>query len=155
MSREIIVASWCDRCQAIDDRKEPATHTYTIGLVKGETRPALKIVELCDAHDPMLADLFDLLAKNAIPLEPPAKRADPADDLVCRVCGKEFTARTSTVSHVWNIHRTDTTRAEAMQAQPSRCPECREPFSPEGMRAHRTRAHGWTALDEAYSGLLT
>jgi uncharacterized C2H2 Zn-finger protein len=150
MSREIIVASWCDRCQAIDDRKEPATHTYTIGLVKGETRPALKIVELCDAHDPMLADLFDLLAKNSIPLEP-ATRAEPADDLACRVCGKEFTARSSTVQHVWQVHRPGEPR---VGQEPARCPECRESFDPAGMRAHRSRAHGYTALDRAYDGLL-
>jgi uncharacterized C2H2 Zn-finger protein len=152
MSREIIVASWCDRCQAIDDRKEPATHTYTIGLVKGETRPALKVVELCDAHDPMLADLFDLLAKNSIPLEPPTagKRA-PADDLVCRVCGKEFTARTSTVQHVWQMHRPGEDRGK----QPARCPECHEPFSAPAMSSHRSRSHGFSALDNAYSGLLT
>jgi len=150
VSREIIVASWCDRCQAIDDRKEPATHTYTIGLVKGETRPALKIVELCDAHDPMLADLFDLLAKNAIPLEPaPAKRA-PADELACRICGKEFTARTSVTQHVWTVHRPGQTRGGN---QPARCPDCREAYEPDGMRMHRSRSHGYTALDMAYEGI--
>lgn len=148
MSREIIVASWCDRCQAIDDRKEPATHTYTIGLVKGETRPALKVVELCDAHDPMLADLFDLLAKNSIPLEPAKKQ--PASELECRICGREFSARTSIVQHVWQVHRPGEDR---LGEQPARCPECGDSYSPDGMRRHRSRVHGYTALDAAYEGI--
>lgn len=155
MSREVIIASWCDRCDALE-RKTAATHTYTIGIVKGENRPALRVVELCDDHDPMLADLFDLLAKNSIPLDPDAlKPAAPSpaparrDREECRVCGAEV-ARSSLITHVWTQHRAGETRP----APPVRCPECRKSIPPAGMSMHRNRAHGVSALDEAYSGLI-
>jgi hypothetical protein len=155
MSREVILASWCDRCDALE-RKTPATHTYTAGIVKGENRPALRIVELCDEHDPMLADLFDLLAKHSIPLDPAALRpAEPARPAArserqeCLVCGEPI-AKGSLVVHIWSQHRA----GEERPASPARCPECRKPFAPQGMGIHRNRLHGYSALDEAYAGLI-
>jgi hypothetical protein len=157
MSREIIIASWCDRCQAADESaRVPATHTYTLGLVSGETRPELRVLMFCDSCDPVLAEVEDLLRKNSIPLDTgrtPATKG-PADvpgpaRIECRVCG-ETMARSSILQHVWSQHRP----GEKRTAQPARCPDCREVFAPAGMSMHRARAHGWSALDDAYDGLI-
>jgi hypothetical protein len=51
---------------------------------------------------------------------------------------------------VWQVHRPGEGRAGV---QPARCPDCNEPYSPDGMRQHRSRAHGYTALDSAYEGI--
>lgn len=160
MSREIVRLSWCDRCDA-EDRKTPATHTYTVGLVHGETRPAPRVLELCDEHDPILADVFDLLAKNSIPLDPNAKAAKPAPSpaaavtyrggsrIECDVCGVAM-ARSSLVNHIWSQHRPGETKPEP----PRVCPDCRTPFDPAGMSMHRNKVHGYSAVDEAYAGLV-
>lgn len=154
MSREVIIASWCDRCDA-DDRKTAATHTYTIGLVKGETRPALKVVELCDEHDPMLADLHDLIAKHSIPFDPKtaAKPAPVAatssshKQAACRICGDVLTTP-ALLSHIWNVHRKGETRPPV----PRICPDCRQPYAPQGMGVHRNNAHGYSSIEDAYEG---
>jgi hypothetical protein len=154
MSREIIVAAWCDRCEAAERLKVPATHTYTIGLVRGESRPAPRVIELCDACDPALADVFDLVAKHSIPLDTanptkPPEASSPAEFAECLVCGSTMT-RGSIVGHVWSQHRP----GETKPAQPARCPVCRGSYSAAGMPMHRARAHGDYALDEAYRGLV-
>lgn len=146
MSREVIIAAWCDRCEAQERGKVAATHTYTVGLVKGENRPALRVLELCDGCDPMLADLFDLLAKNTVPLDPPPKVV-AGDEATCRICGKSLSTVASVVGHVWSQHR-----HSARPPVPARCPECRQAVPSQGMGNHR-KVHGWSALEEAYEGL--
>jgi hypothetical protein len=156
MSREIIIASWCDRCQAADESaRVPATHTYTLGLVSGETRPELRVLMFCDSCDPVLAEVEDLLRKNSIPLDtgrtkpvgPVAKASDPVS-VECLVCGAVLN-RSSILSHVWSQHRPG-----ELRTQPARCPDCRQPFDPAGMSMHRTKIHGWSALAAAYEGLV-
>jgi len=58
-------------------------------------------------------------------------------------------SRGSVVGHIWSQHRP----GEKRPAQPAKCPECHQAFG-EGMGMHRNRIHGWSALDEAYVGLI-
>jgi hypothetical protein len=152
--RELIVRAWCDRCEALGHSRTEAKHTYTIGIVKGETRPALRVVELCDECDSAEIDvMIKMVADHSIPLEPkaPAKPIGPAlstDRVECLVCHGTMN-RSSLVGHIWSQHRAGEKRPQ----QPAKCPECHKPFD-EGMGMHRSRIHGWSALDEAYVGLI-
>jgi hypothetical protein len=152
--RELIVRAWCDRCEALGHPRTEAEHTYTIGIVKGETRPALRVVELCDECDSAEIDvMIKMVADHSIPLEAkaPAKLAGPyhnSDRVECLVCHVNI-SRGSVVGHIWSQHRA----GEKRPPQPTKCPECHQPFG-EGMGMHRNRIHGWSALDEAYLGLI-
>jgi len=159
MSRELIIKSWCDRCQALGNDRTEARHVYTIGIVKGETRPAPRVIELCDECDAELDWLPKLVADFSIPLDPKHPMAAPAkppaapysgDRVVCRVCDKEL-AKTAILGHVWAKHRPGQDRP----IPPTVCPECRTVFdNGTGMWMHRSAMHGVTALDEAYKGLV-
>lgn len=155
MSRELIVRSWCDRCQALGQDRAEAKHTYTIGIVRGEARPQLRVIELCDECDAAELDLLTkIVADHSIALEikPPAKLipapGHPTDRIECLVCRGVFN-RGSLVGHIWAVHRP----GEKRPPQPAKCPECHEAFG-EGMGMHRNRMHGHSSLDDAYQGLI-
>lgn len=156
--RELIIKSWCDRCEALGNDRAEARHTYTIGIVKGETRPAPRVIELCDSCDAEIDWLPKLVADHSIPLDSkhPAPLAKPlaatysTDRVECRVCGNTL-AKTAILGHVWAKHRPGQTRP----VPPTVCPECRTIFeNGTGMWMHRSSMHGVTALDEAYKGLI-
>jgi hypothetical protein len=157
--RELIIRAWCDRCEALGNERTPAEHTYTIGIVKGETRPAPRVIELCDSCDAEIDWLPKLVADHSIPLDPKSHHAPPTpqrgpaadlqgDRVICRVCALQLT-KSAIVGHVWAKHKPGQQRPP----QPAVCPDCREVFG-QGMGMHRSQAHGISALDEAYRGLL-
>ena len=41
--RELVTNSWCDSCYLEDRTKVAAVHTFTVGAVAGESRPALDV----------------------------------------------------------------------------------------------------------------
>jgi len=156
--RELIIRAWCDRCESLGNERTEAKHTYTIGIVKGETRPAPRVIELCDACDAEIDWLPKLMADHSIPLDPKAKPAAPlqppaaplgTDRVMCRVCGREL-VKTAIVGHIWSQHR----RGEKRPAPPSVCPTCREDFDVQGMTMHRVLQHGYSPVEAAYEGLL-
>lgn len=153
--RELIVRAWCDRCEALGHPRAEAKHTYTIGIVKGETRPALRVIELCDECDSTEIDvLAKMVADHSIPLEPKPQQSTgqssgaSTDRIECLVCHGTLN-RGSLVGHIWSQHRANEKRPQ----QPAKCPDCHKPFA-EGMAMHRNRIHGWSAVDEAYEGLI-
>jgi hypothetical protein len=158
MSRELIIKSWCDRCESKGVLKVPAEHTYTIGFTAGESRPALRVIELCNACDAEIDWVPKLLADNSIPLDAPKITPPTLSDappptqysnrVACRVCGKTYPT-TTIAAHVWGMHR----HAESRPKQPNKCPECGV-VRTSGMAQHRTTAHRFSAIDEAYRGLL-
>jgi len=125
-----------------------------VGIVKGENRPALRVIELCDECDSAEIDvMIKMVADHSIPLEikPPAKPTGPmsaTDRVECLVCHGHVN-RGSLVGHIWSQHRPGEPRPQ----QPVKCPDCHKPFT-DGMAMHRNRIHGWSAVDEAYQGLI-
>jgi len=156
--RELIIRAWCDRCESLGNERAPAEHTYTIGIVKGETRPAPRVIELCDACDAEIDWLPKLVADHSIPLDPkhpqaaapqrPPAATQPSDRLECRVCGRAL-SRSALIGHLWSQHH-----RKQRPPPPSVCPECREVFDMQGMTMHRVLQHGFSPIDEAYKGLI-
>ena len=153
--RELVLNKWCDICYLEEEAKVPATLTLTAGMVVGENRPELKLVELCERHSKPFTDLQALLAQIGQTPDVPAKVAPVKQEgsyaqrlMVCPICRAEY-ARNGMVSHVWRAHRTDK-RPETK----GRCPTCREQFdNGAGLAAHRRIAHGYDALQDALSGV--
>jgi len=155
--REVVVMRWCDACQQEDMTKTPATSTFTIGAVAGESKPALKVLELCERHEKLITDLQLLLREvgQQPEMAPTATRAQhsyassgAAEQVLCPVCQASVT-RQALINHVWNRHRTEG-RPEA----PKVCPECRVSYpSPAGCGVHRRMAHGYDPLAEALAGV--
>jgi hypothetical protein len=151
--REMIMRRWCDVCFAEGQLQQEAAHTFTVGAVVGEARPALKVVETCDVHQKMVADLMELL--NGIGQIPEFKKAAlPAAPVLthpaveCPICRMDV-GRNTLVAHVWNKHRTD-----ARPPTPKTCPECGERFdNGTGMSAHRRSIHDFDALADALGGV--
>jgi hypothetical protein len=157
--RELIIRAWCDRCESLGNERTEAKHTYSVGIVKGETRPAPRVIELCDECDAAIDWLPKLLADHSNPLDPKARPAAapqsaPAATLqgdreICRVCGREL-GRSALIGHIWSQHR----RGQKRPPPPSVCPECREVFEIQGMTMHRVLQHGFSPIEDAYKGLL-
>lgn len=160
MVREIRVLAWCDVCH-LEHEQTPAEHAYSIGIVAGETRPAIKVLELCETHDKIAAELIALLAgigttpelkaKPAAMGRPPAPgpRTNTGRLLRdCPVCDQTVPSNTL-VSHIWQRHRTDPKPAALM-----RCPDCGlRGNNTQHVAAHRRAAHGHDALTEALAGV--
>lgn len=156
--REMIIKAWCDRCEALGQPRTEARHLYTVGIVKGEARPALKVIELCDSCDSTEIDMLSkILADHSLPVDraklaPAAHTPDQSADYIhprveCRICGNQI-SKSSLVSHIWATHRP----GETKPSHPARCPDCHLVSPNMGM--HRARAHGWSAIDQAYEGLV-
>jgi hypothetical protein len=154
--REMIMRRWCDMCYAEGALQQEAEHTYTVGIVSGEGRPALKVLEVCEVHNKTAVELMDLMKEigqlpdlraKAEPVKPVLAATDiPTKE--CPVCGTGV-PRNTLVQHVWTRHRED-----EKPAVPTVCPECRMPIdNGSGMSAHRRSVHGHSALDEALSGV--
>ena len=155
--RELIIRAWCDRCESLGNERTEAKHTYSVGIVKGETRPAPRVIELCDGCDAEIDWLPKLLADHSIPLDTKhpqavAQRAPAApvvgDRVECKVCGRSLT-KTAIIGHLWSQHH-----RKPRPGPPSVCPECREVFDPQGMTMNRVLQHGFSPIEDAYRGLL-
>jgi hypothetical protein len=158
--REVIFKAWCDRCESLGQPRTEALHTYSIGIVKGETKPAIRVIELCDACDSAEVDILSkLLATHSIPLDTksaaipaaPARHTggyDPSAKQECRICNRDYSV-SSLAQHIWAVHRGQ----PKPPPQPTRCPDCG--ITIPGMGQHRSQAHGWSAIQEAYKGLIT
>lgn len=154
--REVVVRAWCDACWQDGEQRTPSTRTYTAGIVSGETRPGLKLVELCDVHDKMAVDLMALLADiGTVPdLKPKPKTPEPVSNsgatrlVPCPVCHIDV-QRNGLVSHIWSNHRSD-----EKPVYGTLCPECRTQYDTgQGLAAHRRSVHGYDAVAEALSGV--
>lgn len=166
--RELILKVWCDICameRGEDGLQLPmhmeASHTYTIGVVAGEARPALKLLEVCDTHNKVATELIDLLAQvgqtpDMPTVKPAARQAQPLSEaqgaakrlVPCPACRLEV-QRNTMVSHVWRHHRKDS-RPDLHLT----CPTCREKSAnPAGLAAHRRQIHDFDALADALSGV--
>lgn len=161
--REVRVLSWCDFCH-LDNEQTEADHTYTLGIVAGENRPALKVLEVCELHSKPITELVALLATIGqtpdLKPKPAAAKAvgRPKEDAPrnaqgqlladCPVCG-QTRARNGMVSHIWQAHRPD-----PKPQAPTRCPECGErSANTQAMAQHRRVVHGYDALADALSGV--
>ena len=153
--REMRIDKWCDSCYLEDEARVPAVSSFTVGIVAGETRPELKLLELCERHSKAVTELQALLGEVSHPELPPKPAAKPAPPsaayaqrlMACPICDLEY-ARNGMVSHVWRAHRTD-----KRPNHNGRCPTCREmQVSAAGLAAHRRIAHGYDALEDALSG---
>lgn len=166
--RELILKVWCDICalERVSGGLDivvnvEAQHTYTMGAVVGESRPALKVVELCDTHNKVATELIELLNQLGqtpdvapkqsapAPARPPSfPTSDNAKRLVPCPCCRVEVARNTMVAHVWR-HRPDKRPELHLQ-----CPTCRErAANPAGLAAHRRQAHDFDALADALSGV--
>lgn len=152
MARETVVLRWCDPCMLDGKGRVEATHTYTVGIVEGESRPQLYLLEVCDEHDTAVLDLRKVVTDSAPvpPREQPAAPVRVNPQTECRVCGATI-SRGGLVGHVWSAHRRGQQRAEPGM---TKCPECRQNFDTSlRMHGHRKAEHGRTQLDDAYEGL--
>lgn len=159
--REIVMLKWCDGCQLEGALRTEATHTFTVGCVAGEQRPGLKVLELCDIHHKVIADLQQLLAEvgQTPELPPKPKPAESStasyyatsrnsEPVQCPVCAKDM-IRGSLIGHVWSHHRKD-----KRPPAPTVCPDCGERYpSPAGCGVHRRQVHDFDALADVLSGV--
>jgi hypothetical protein len=159
--RETVVNSWCDACMSDDEIREPAMHIYTVGIQPGETvRPPLKVLELCEIHNKLVADLMMLLEETGqipdVKAAPVMRKAgqgkpgstdtletNPPMDCPIPDCGREL-RRNSLTNHIWSQHLGG---VQTKKAQPTKCPTCGD--RPEQMMMHRSAAHGYGQLQEA------
>jgi hypothetical protein len=155
--REVVVMRWCDACHQ-EDTKTAASSTFTVGIVAGESRPALKLLELCERHEKQIVELQLLLQEVGqtpdVPPRPAAPTADryarssASEPVSCPVCGKGMTGA-GLLGHVWGQHRTD-----ERPDPPKVCPECRLEYNTaSGCAVHRRNAHGFDPVAEALSGV--
>lgn len=154
--RETVIRAWCDACWQDGEQRTPSTHSYTAGIVVGETRPGLKLLELCDMHDKLALDLMALLADiGTVPeFKVKSKAPEPvvqyamSKTVSCPVCNTGLT-RSSLVNHIWSNHRTDNKPNVGTV-----CPECRTEYDTgQGVAAHRRFEHGHDAVAEALAGV--
>ena len=157
--REMVWNSWCDACYSDGEAKVPALHTFTVGAVGGETRPGLKLLELCEQHSKLILEVQVLLQQTGqLPDFSKAAKPKPVASspstpyahrmTVCPICRAEY-ARNGMVAHVWRAHRTD-----KRPDHHGRCPTCYEQQdNSAGLAAHRRIAHGYDALEDALSGV--
>jgi Drought induced 19 protein (Di19), zinc-binding len=150
--RELIQKVWCDACYQEGAHQVEASHTYTLGIVGGEQRPALKLLELCDTHDKLATELLGLLAGIGQLPELKAKKAVAPPSApriqICPACKAEIWGN-AMIKHVWDMHRKD----ERPQYH-GVCPTCREvQNNAAGLAAHRRMAHDFSALEDALSGV--
>lgn len=149
--REMVMNRWCDSCFLESEAKVLAVSTFTVGACTGESRPALKVLELCERHAKMIQDVQALLAVTGqtpelLPKAPVAAR--PVNMQPCPVCQRE-TPRNAMVAHVWRHHRTDERPNYGVT-----CPTCHEQQeSGAGLASHRRITHGFDALADALSGV--
>jgi hypothetical protein len=147
--REVVVMRWCDACHQ-EDAKTAATSAFTVGIVAGESRPALKLLELCERHEKLIVELQLLLSEvGQTPEVKPKAQAQEylptaRDVLACPICGREMT-KGGLVGHVW-IQHAGTQRPEP----PTICPDCRLSFSSaSACGVHRRSAHRYDPLEDA------
>jgi uncharacterized C2H2 Zn-finger protein len=154
----MIIRAWCDRCESLGNDRTEAKHIYSIGMVKGETRPAPRVIELCDECDAAIDWLPKLLADHSLPLDlkhpavvpTPAAKApsyDPGSKETCLICDTPY-HKSSLAQHIRAVHRNG-----LVQEQPLKCPDCGL-VKQSGMGQHRSQAHGWSAITEAYGDLV-
>jgi hypothetical protein len=156
--REVKLLTWCDMCWDDGMIQTAAEHSFTIGIVSGESRPALKLLELCETHSKTIVELQELLVgvgqlpeldKKRGPGRPPVSepvREHPTKS--CPVCKRQI-KNNILVAHIWQEHRSD-----EKPAIPKICPECREQIDTgQGMTQHRKAAHGYDAVADALSGV--
>lgn len=158
--KEVIVKAWCDACWLDGEQRTPSAHTYTTGMVGGESsRPQLKVIELCDMHDKIATDFMALLSevaavpdfnKPAAPkAAPPPVKYNSGKRVDCPVCHEEFTTG-GLVGHIWSLHRPGETRP----VMGTVCPDCRAEYDTgQGLGQHRKAEHGWNAIADALSGV--
>lgn len=153
--KEVQIISWCDACAEEDDSRVPATLTYTVGVSHGESRPMLKLVELCEPHAKLILDLEMLLQnvgqtpefKKAAPVGRPSasekyERSNPFVD--CPIPGCTTSLRKSSVpAHIWAAHLPGVKKPRPL----TKCPECGETEF-KSLAMHRTMAHGILQTDE-------
>ena len=143
-----------------------ATESYVASCAAGEDkRPSLKMLDLCERHGKTFKELAELLGSNELAFpapsapaaapgaapklgRPPGSGVTTPERATCPVC-KVSMAYGSLLVHIWNKHRAGETKPE----QPRRCPECKEPFEPQGMSVHRKTNHGVDPLIEALRGV--
>jgi hypothetical protein len=173
--REVItrIDTYCDVCQLEADEREevvrePATDTFTVGVMIGEGRPTPKVLDLCGPHAKIIADLKSLVDQvNQLPGDRPkvaTSKAAPklaavrapgisgpeywTREVPCEVCHHQV-QRNNLIQHIWNNHRSD-----RKPATPKVCPECGKGFtSSQGCAAHRRSDHGYDPVAEAYAGV--
>lgn len=149
--RELVERHWCDSCFLESEAKEAAVHTFTVGAVAGESRPMLKVLELCERHSKLVLELQALLSETG---QTPELKAKPAATPVgqravpCPVC-QVSVKRSTLVAHVWRHHRTD-----ERPDHHAKCPTCHEQQRDgAGLAAHRRIVHSYDALADALSGV--
>jgi hypothetical protein len=136
--KEHLIRTWCDGCVAVDMRTEGETHTIKIDGKAAE-------VDLCERHVKQLIEpLLAVIEERGVPVKPaprPASNGRP-----CPFCDSNISTA-SIVGHVYTQHAGG---LDKKPPTPAVCPECGD-ANPDArsMGAHRSRAHGWSALSEA------
>lgn len=161
----IEIRQWCDFCYADGEQLTPAAVTFTLGLVEGETRPVLRVLQACEPHSKPVHELRELGLKlgkldeanklasagrppSKIPADPdrPTRGPDTAPTQ-CPLCQIETTTRSALVTHIWSTHR----RGEPRPQIPRVCPECGKDYPSSNMASHR-KTHGVDAVEVALAG---
>lgn len=167
--RRVKIEQWCDFCWQDDEQETEAVRCYTVGVVEGETRPALRIVETCEMHSKLIGDLLGALegcvpfqadhpatGKAAVQRDPQAalfataRRPLPPSQQPhdCPLCSRTL-GKGALVEHIWKTHRTD----DRPQA-PTSCPDCGLRMkSAQAVGQHRRHSHGYDALEAVLAGV--
>lgn len=138
--KEHVIRTWCDACPE-GEREEAVTHHVAIDSQRSE-------VDLCERHVKQLLEPLALLVGD-LRVEPPPPALAPGNRrrgayTSCPLCGLKV-VKDAVVSHVWVTHVRG-----VRPARPLVCPECGKQFgTTNGCGAHRSQAHGYTALAEA------
>lgn len=164
--REVTITNYCDVCWQDGAQRTAASQTWAVAIREGEKPGPVKLLEVCDPHAKLLADVAlihqgapDLAQVSAAKVPPAAKSVRPAGDqrgsvvsstIICPVCDQSF-VRTSARAHIYRRHRGMVPPRGQIS---STCPICqRVTDTSTGSAQHLVRAHGIDPLYDALSGV--
>jgi hypothetical protein len=170
--REFTTLKFCDLCWEESETKVPGITTFTIGVTEGETQPALRLLECCEAHVETFQFLrglmnrlgkFDRYNTSAPPAFAMAAATGPGSRgprgpnqgttpvEPCPVCGSVMT-RSGIVMHMWNLHLIPL--GVEKPPAPTSCPDCDFEGSATAVGVHRVTKHKYNVINHTYQVYL-
>lgn len=142
MAREVVTQLWCDKCLVEDDKRVTATSEGVV-LALGTTRKQLDLCEACATA--LLTPVEVALTRYGNPVEVSSMLAAtrPQEGIECPRCGKTLTTRSSTRTHLMNVHGVSRIDSARMLGATVACSQCDFlAVDTVGLSTHERSMHG-------------